>query len=202
MANPPMGNPDDLTTGARVDFDEQGDIEIDADAVKETRLGEEISLEELEEELEARGREAEFDEDGVVDTAHGDGTAYYPLKAQQQGLVYIPPDDPPILPSDDLQGIEIAAGFAKDVELDDSRGEVPPPNIEGNDWDLQARIADMLRKSSMTNTMPDLHVRVRDGVVHLTGQVETLDDVDVVCSLIENIDGVVDIEEDLEVASL
>ncbi len=60
----------------------------------------------------------------------------------------------------------------------------------------------MLRKSSMTNTMPDLHVRVQEGVVFLTGSVETLDDVDVVCSLIENIDGVEEVEENLEVASL
>lgn len=194
MANPPLENPDDLTTGQRVDFDESDFEPGDA--------GEEISLEELEEDLIAREQEAEFDEDGRVDTAHSDGTAYYPLKAQQQGLVYIPPDDPPVLPSDDLQGIEIAAGFAKDVELDDSRGEVPPDHVAGGDWDLQARITDMLRKSSLTNYLPDIRVRVRDGVVYLSGRVETLDDIDVVCSLIQDIDGVEDVEEELEVASL
>ncbi len=194
MSNPPLENPDDLTTGQRVDFDDEDFEEGDA--------GEEISLEELEDDLVAREQEAEFDEDGPVDTQHGDGTAYYPLKAQQQGLVYVPPDDPPVLPSDDLQGIQIAAGFAKDVELDDPRGEVPPDEVAGGDWDLQARITDMLRKSSLTNYLPDIRVRVRDGVVYLAGRVETLDDIDVVCSLIQDIDGVQDVEEELEVASL
>src|SRR4249919_184993 len=69
----------------------------------------EISLEELEEQANDRQRERELAVEGPVDTQHSDGSAYYPLEADQQGLVYIPPDDPPVLPSDDPQGIEMGS---------------------------------------------------------------------------------------------
>ncbi len=194
MPNPQLEDLDDLRAGERIEADDTGR----ADGFP----GEEISLEELEEELQAHAREAEFEEDGPVDTQHGDGTAYYPLKAQQQGLVYIPPDDPPILPSDDLQGIEIAAGFGKEVMYDDPRAEDTPDRLAGSNWDLQARIETVLRKSSLTNQMNGVKVAVEDGTVYLSGEVETLDDIDVVCSVVQEIDGVADIEEELIVTSL
>ncbi len=194
MPNPQLEDLDDLRAGERIEAEDTG--------VADGFPGDEISLEELEEELQAQAREAEFEEDGPVDTQHGDGTAYYPLKAQQQGLVYIPPDDPPILPSDDLQGIEIAAGFGKEVVFDDPRGEDTPERLAGADWDLQARIEAVLRKSSLTNQMNGVKVAVEDGIVYLAGEVETLDDVDVVCSVVQSVDGVEDVEEELIVTSL
>ena len=194
MPNPQLEDLDDLRAGARIEAEDTGRPDGFA--------GEEISLEELEEELQAQTREAEFDEDGPVDTQHGDGTAYYPLKAQQQGLVYIPPDEPPVLPSDNPQGIEIAAGFGKDLVFDDPRGEDTPDRLAGADWDLQARIEAVLRKSSLTNQMTDIKVAVEDGIVYLSGEVETLDDIDVVCSVVQAIDGVEDVEEELIVTSL
>lgn len=194
MPNPQLEDLDDVGTGARIEADDTGR--------PDGFSGDEVSLEELEEALQAQTIEEEMEEDGTVDTQHGDGTAFYPLKAQQQGLVYIPPDDPPILPSDDPQGIEIAAGFGKEVEFDDPRGEETPDRLAGNDWDLQARIVAVLRKSSLTNQMTDIKVEVRDGIVYLAGKVDTLDDVDVVCSVVEGIDGVEDIEEELLVSNV
>jgi hypothetical protein len=194
MAGSQLDDADNITVGERLGIEDTSILdEFEED---------EISLEELDERLAAEDREAEFDEDGPVDTQHGDGTAYYPLKAQQQGLVYIPPDDPPIMPSDDPQGIEIAGGFAKESQLEDPRGEYVPEQVAGGDWDLQARIESVLRKSSMTNQMTDVRIQVEDGIVYLSGQVETLDDIDVVCSVVQNIEGVNDVEEELIVTSL
>lgn len=194
MPSPQIEDLDDVRSGQRIVEDDTGRFDGFA--------GDEISLEELEEALQAQTREEEMDEDGTVDTQHGDGTAYYPLKAQQQGLVYIPPDDPPVLPSDDPQGIEMAAGFGKEVEFDDPRAEETPERLAGSDWDLHARIVDMLRKSSLTNQMTAVQVIVEAGVVYLRGEVETLDDVDIVCSIIQSIDGVDEVEEELIVTSL
>jgi hypothetical protein len=194
MAGSQLDDADNITEGERLGIEDTSIVdEFEED---------EISLEALEERLAEEEREAEFDEDGPVDTQHGDGTAYYPLKAQQQGLVYIPPDDPPILPSDDPQGIEIAAGFAKESQFEDPRGEYVPERLAGGDWDLQARIESVLHKSSLTNQMSDVRVQVEDGIAYLSGKVETLDDIDVVCSVVQEIDGVVDVEEELIVTSL
>lgn len=194
MAGSQLDDADNITEGER--------LGIEDTSIVDEFEGDEISLEALEERLAEEEREAEFDEDGPVDTQHGDGTAYYPLKAQQQGLVYIPPDDPPILPSDDPQGIEIAAGFAKESQFEDPRGEYVPERLAGGDWDLQARIESVLHKSSLTNQMGDVRVQVADGIAYLSGKVETLDDIDVVCSVVQEIDGVVDVEEELIVTSL
>ncbi len=60
----------------------------------------------------------------------------------------------------------------------------------------------MLHKSSLTNQMTEVWVEVEDGIVYLSGKVETLDDIDVVCSVVQQIDGVVDVEEELIVTSL
>lgn len=194
MPSPQLEDLDDVRSGQRIEEDDTGR--------RDGFEGDEISLEELEEALQAQVREEEMDEDGTVDTQHGDGTAYYPLKAQQQGLVYIPPDDPPVLPSDDPQGIEMGAGFGKGVEFDDPRPEETPERLAGSDWDLQARIVDVLRKSSLTNQMTGVQVLVEDRIVYLRGAVETLDDVDIVCSVIQAIDEVDEIEEELIVTSL
>ena len=96
MAGSQLDDADNITEGERLGIEDTEMLdEFDED---------EISYEALEERLAEEERAAEFDEDGPVDTQHGDGTAYYPLEAQQQGLVYVPPDDPPILPSDDPRG--------------------------------------------------------------------------------------------------
>jgi hypothetical protein len=194
MAGSQLDDADNITEGERLGIE---DTEI-----LDEFAGDEISYEALEEQLAEEERAAEFDEDGPVDTQHGDGTAYYPLKAQQQGLVYDPPDDPPVLPSDSPQGIEIAAGFAKETQFEDPRGEYVPERLAGGDWDIQARIVAVLHKSSLTNQMTEIQVEVQDGIAYLSGKVDTLDDIDVVCSVIEQIEGVVDVEEELIVTSL
>jgi len=161
----------------------------------------EVSLEEYEEELQQHARAQEFQEDGPVDTQHGDGSAYYALEAQQQGLVYIPPDDPPVIPSNDPEGIEIAAGFGKAIEEeDDPREENLPDRVINNDSDLEEKIRVALRKNSETAHLTNVIVTVEDGIVYLAGQVETLDDVDLVVTVVGDLEGVVDVEEELEVA--
>jgi hypothetical protein len=194
MAGSQLDDASNLTDGERLGLEDT--------TILDEFEGDEISFEAIEERLAEVEREAEFDEDGPVDTQHGDGTAYYPLKAQQQGLVYIPPDDPPILPSDDPQQIQIAAGFAKEAQFEDPRGEYVPERLAGGDWDLQGRVESVLRKSSLTNQMSDVRVKVEDGIVYLSGEVDTLDDIDVVCSVIQQIEGVEDVEEELIVTSL
>ena len=202
MADKQNDDPEDVAGS-----EEGGDRAIDPGdtwAANDTPVVE-VSFEALEEDLLAEQRESELDEDGPVDTQHSDGSASTPMEAQDyRGLVYTPPDEPPILPSDSPEGIEIVAGFGKDLEEDDDpREQILPPTVADNDLDLQEKILYVLRHSSETNRMPpDVQVEVEDGIVYLTGQVETLDDVDLVSTLVQDIEGVVDVEEDLTVASL
>ena len=161
----------------------------------------EVSLEELEELSRKRSHELELEVEGRVETQHSDGSAYYPLEADQQGLVYTPPDDPPVLPSATPQGVEMGSGFGKAMEDDDDpRAEILPRRVRNDDADLEEKVIESLRKNGETANMTDIRVRVRNGVVYLSGTVETLDDIDVVGYLVQDIDGVVDVEEELQVA--
>ncbi|RIK39819.1 MAG: hypothetical protein DCC55_16925 [Chloroflexi bacterium] len=192
--------PDEIESDAQLDSSELDNDEYVA--IYETAPVE-VSLEELEESMEDRRRQREFDEDGPSDTQHSDGSAYYAQKAQIQGLVYTPPDDPPVIPSDDLEGVEIAAGFSKALEEEaDPRPETIPGRIANTDADLEDKVRYVLHKSSESAQLDALDVRVEDGVVYLRGTVETLEDIDIVVNLVQDIDGVAYVEEDLDVATL
>jgi len=158
---------------------------------------EEVSLEELEE-REYMARLA-ADADGIIDTAHTDGSTTNPQEAQEQGLVYTPPDDPPVIPSDDLQGIEIAAGFASSMEEANLDVERLPARVDNQDLDLEDDIATALRFNSETSHLTGIRHAVREGIVFLAGTVESDDDIAVVDYLIRDIDGVVDVRNNLEV---
>jgi hypothetical protein len=163
----------------------------------------EVSLEELEDEMADRRRLRDLEVQGPVDTQHSDGSAYYSQEAEMQGLVYTPPDDPPVIPSDDLQGIEIAAGFGQALEEeDDPRPEIVPDRVANNAEDLEEKIRYILRKSSETAHLGEIDVRAESGTVYLGGTVDTLEDIDIVVNLVQEIDGVTFVEEDLEVAVL
>jgi hypothetical protein len=160
----------------------------------------EFSLEELEEQISEQRRAYELDEDGPVDTQHSDGSAYDGYIAQQQGLVYTPPDDPPILPSDDLQGAEIASGFGRAMEEADSLlSEDFPERFAERDEHLAEQIRTALRINGETTQHDAIEVEVAEGIVYLKGDVETLDDVDVILTVVRDVPGVVDIEEELRV---
>jgi hypothetical protein len=152
---------------------------------------EEVSLEELEELDDADPYDTNRGD--LFDTAHTDGSTNNPDIAWQQGLVYTPPDDPPVVPSDDLQNVEIAAGFGQSIEESSPVDENFPERVENNDSDLEHRVREALRYNSETTTLDNLHVRVRDGVVMIGGTVEFDDDISLIDSVVRFIDGVVDV---------
>ena len=67
----------------------------EADRVESDETMETYSLEALDEAEEELRREWEAGD--MVDTAHTDGSTSNPHQAQEQGLVYDPPSDPPVL---------------------------------------------------------------------------------------------------------
>jgi hypothetical protein len=158
----------------------------------------EVSFEEileLQEELE--GDDSLGD---LIDTAHSDGSTDNVQLAMDQGLVYTPPTDPPVIPSDDLQGAEIATGFASSIEESDLDIEDLPVRVDDNDSDLEEDIRMALRQNSETTHLEDVRVYVRNGIVYLRGTVLDEDDITIVDEFVRDIDAVKDIRNELEVA--
>lgn len=156
----------------------------------------EVSYEAMEENVDEMRRNQETGD--VVDTRHTDGSTTNPVLAQEQGLVYIPPSDPPVLPSDDRQNVAMAAGFAQSMEETEPGIVELPERVAGNDLDLEQTIQTMLQNNSETAHLSDVHLRVREGIVFLAGHVDTLDDIAIVDEMLRDIRGVRDVRNRLE----
>jgi alkanesulfonate monooxygenase SsuD/methylene tetrahydromethanopterin reductase-like flavin-dependent oxidoreductase (luciferase family) len=138
-------------------------------------------------------------EEEDFDTQHGEGHTFDPYEADDQGLTYTPPTDPPVmLVDEDETGVEIAAGFAQSMEEIEPSVEDLPENVENNDLDIQQDIEQALRYNSETMHLNNVHVEVADGVVTLTGTVPTMDDLGLVYEIVYDMEGVVEVRNDLE----
>jgi BON domain len=162
----------------------------------------EVSLEEMYEE-EINNPDADLAIEELIDTQHTSGSTYDPYMAEDQGLVYTPPDDPPIIPSDNSMGVEMGIGFAQSMEESNPDVEDLPARVDNNDLDLEDNVVTALRYNGETTHLSDgIRVRVRRGVVRLYGTVIDLQDVDLVEDVVRNMDGVVDVINLLEVEGI
>lgn len=132
-------------------------------------------------------------------TQHSDGHTYNPHLASEQGLTYTPPYDPPVLPSDNLQGAKVNAGFAPTIEMAGLNARKYPQQVEKSDLDLQQDILLALRAKAQTANMADqIAVHVSDGIVTLFGRVQIFEDIGRVADIVYEIKGVRDVLNQLE----
>ena len=189
-------NHDEIEGRLRYEGDLPYDEAVDSDTIIE------VSLEEMyDDEINDPDRDLAIEE--LIDTQHTSGSTYDPDEAEEQGLVYTPPHDPPVIPSHRAGGIEIGIGFAQSMEETNPNEEVLPAHVDNNDLDLEDDIVTALRyNSETTNLSGDIQVRVRNGIVRLYGTVSDLQDSDIVEDIIRDIDGVVDVINNLDVAAI
>ncbi len=123
--------------------------------------------------------------------------------AAEEGIPYMPPTDPVVRPSDDEQGLAIATGFGEtsDDEYRDTLattafGDGPP-----GDEDIRQQVVEALRSDAATIDLV-IDVIVRNGVVHLRGQVQTLDDAESAEEVASRVPTVREVIEELEVAAI
>jgi hypothetical protein len=102
---------------------------------------------------------------------------------------------------DDLQGAEIAAGFAPSMEDTDPSAEILPPRVDNNDFDLQQDVYVALRDNSETAHLTNVKVQVDQGIVNLIGTVDSQEDIPWVYSIVSELENVVEVRNHLTVAS-
>lgn len=143
--------------------------------------------------------ERDLAEDELYDTAHSDGHTYNPQIAWEQGLTYTPPDDPPVLPADNYEGVEIAAGYATSMEDSVPDDEVDETGEPITDAELEERVAVALRSNGETMDLTSVRVRVQDGVAILLGTVPSDMDESLVADIVADLPGIEDVESRLDV---
>lgn len=123
--------------------------------------------------------------------------------AVEEGIPYMPPTDPVVRPTDNEQQLEIVGGFGQTAmeEFPDqlattAYGDAPP-----GDEDIRSQVLEALHADAATIDL-DVHVSVRNGVVHLRGHVPTLDDAEFAEEVAGRVPGVVEVREELHVDAI
>lgn len=190
----------------------QNDLEIEefGQPGAATRLDEsvhaDVSYQMLEADLAANPnplRElAEPDLNEAVPLVGGDITSDAMIAAEE-GIPYVPPTDPVVRPSAAAQGLAIVGGFGTsaddeypDLSATTALGDAPP-----GDEDLREQVIAALRADAATTELV-IAVTVRNGIVHLRGEVQTLDDTEFAEEVAARVPGIHTVVEELTVTAL
>ena len=140
--------------------------------------------------------------DAITDTELRDGETDDPIVAIEEGLTYVPPSDPPVIASDDPEGIAVAAGLSsgsadEPFDLDHRSSD------QIDESELNALVRDAIRADAATAEYADrVRIAVIGGTVVIRGTVEDIDDADAIAAVAEQVAGVREVRDETEVASL
>ena len=125
-----------------------------------------------------------------------------PMEAIQEGYTYVPPIDPPIVPSDNLEGAEVASGFGVS-SLDEPYDIDHHDEFLPDDDEMTARVRDALRADSSTTAYAGrIAIAVRNNIVTLRGVVDDLTDAENLQAVAGYVDGIVDVIDETTVRGL
>lgn len=109
-----------------------------------------------------------------------------PLVAIEEGQTYVPPSDPPIVPSDDPEGVDSPGGDAIQAESD-----------------INARIREELRADAATSGLADqLEIAVVGSTAIIRGRVDGIEDTDAIVEVASRVEGISDVRDATEVPGL
>jgi len=138
--------------------------------------------------------------DDLTDRAMREGETDDAAIASEEGLTWVPPTDPPVVPDDDdPQGAQVAAGFGGTAEDDPYDTGHESEGLSAGD-DMEERVREALRADAATTQYAEsLAIATRNGKVAVRGVVEDIDDTDNVIEVISRVAGVTDVIDELEV---
>ncbi|HEY7036766.1 MAG TPA: BON domain-containing protein [Thermomicrobiales bacterium] len=120
-------------------------------------------------------------------------------EAAAEAVPYFPPTDPVVRPSDDAEELEVVGGFEA-TSMDDEEEQGASFDIRPDD-DISQAVLRKLREDALTTDLV-IHVVTRNGIVHLRGEVPTLEDAEDAEAVAARVAGVKEVQEELVVASL
>ena len=125
--------------------------------------------------------------DALVDDDLREGETDNPLVAIEEGLTYIAPSDPPVVPSDDPEGVDVPGSA----------------DTDGGESDVNARIREALRADGATSALADhVEIAVIGSTAIIRGQVDGIEDGDALVEVASQVDGIEEVLDQTEVAGL
>lgn len=119
------------------------------------------------------------------------------IEVIEEGETYFPPTDP-VLRAAGFNNAEMLGGFSITSLEEPTEIEDIPPAAQGNDDEIAQRVRYALATDAYTTDL-NIEVVVEDGIVYLHGQVGSLNDTDQAEQIAGSVEGVVDVEEELEI---
>jgi len=176
----------DIDTG-NTPLDEEMEMLIDPDIGRE-RVSTNPDVLDLEDSWRVEGEEPDFmDDPGTTDM----------IESVEEAEPYFPPTDPP-LGRGSGNAVSVRGGFSGTSLQEDDAGEDDPLRVQGGDDEIAERVRYALEIDSYTSDL-NIDVEVVDGVAYLHGQVTSLEDIDQAEQVAGSVEGVEEVEEDLEI---
>jgi hypothetical protein len=124
------------------------------------------------------------------------------FEAAEEGLGYVPPIDPPTMPSDDYESASIASGIGPSALSDAYDAQHHSTALPDAD-EVTARVYEALRADSSTSPLADkVVVNTRGDTVIVRGSVADLDDSNNVVAVAKYVHGVAEVIDELQVCAL
>jgi hypothetical protein len=175
------------------------DVIVEPDEVEEAREYTETELDEL------LPQTIDDPLDGPEDLGAGElrpGETDDPTVATEEGLTYIPPTDPPVVPGEGDEDLAIAAGFGT-TSRDEPYDEDHAATLLADEDELSARVREAIRADAATTQYADeIDIESAGGVVLLRGVVDDIEDTDSLAEVASAVDGVSEVRDELTVAGL
>ncbi|HEX8940671.1 MAG TPA: BON domain-containing protein [Candidatus Limnocylindrales bacterium] len=150
--------------------------------------------------LEAFGGGAEVEHlESLTERELREGETDDPNIAAEEGLTYVPPTDPPVVPADVPEGAEVAAGMGS-TALDEPYDADHHAELLSSDDEVTARVREALRADAATSPYADrIAIDTEGGVVTLRGTVEDIDDTDELAAVAAAVSGVSEVRDEFRV---
>jgi osmotically-inducible protein OsmY len=120
------------------------------------------------------------------------------MEAAAEAVPYFPPTDPVVRPSNDAQELEVVGGFDATSMDDEEEGA---SFDDRPDDDISESVVRELREDASTTDLV-VHVVTRNGVVHLRGEVATIEDAENAEAVAAGVPGVKEGREELHISSM
>jgi hypothetical protein len=126
-----------------------------------------------------------------------------PYIASDEGVPWVPPTDPVVAADHrDPEGLQVAAGIGISSLDEPYDAEHHSTALPAED-EMTARVREALRADAMTTTYADdLAIDTEGGVATLRGTVADLEDLEAVLGVASVVDGITEVRDELEVATL
>jgi hypothetical protein len=121
-----------------------------------------------------------------------------PFIAAEEGLTYVAPVDPPVVPSSDPQGAVIAAGFGSSASEDPFDANHHSSLLPAED-EMTARVREaLLGNASTTQFAESIEIDTEGGTVYLRGVVDDVDDSDNLEEVVSQVSGVTEVIDETD----